>query len=225
MGAPREMPTMMDDSVLDDLDVTQLQDDATSAVMYHQDADHMSQRDVHEASAVYDVLYPSSDENDLGESDSVQEGVSKEALDGARAARKEATKELLAAKGSAATKKAEKKLKQAEQGVEKAKENVVGKDEMAKQKEKKAEQKLEKAKAEEDSARKKVLNAKGLEATEEATKQMEKAKKKVSKDKKKAAALGVKKGTDSTKKARTKEMKKPIFKAKLKQKVKAEKKE
>merc|ERR1711959_689637 len=116
-----------------------------------------------------------SDENDLGESDSVQEGVSKEALDGARAAWKEATKELLAAKGSAATKKAEKKLKQAEQGVEKAKENVVGKDEKANQKEKKAEQKLEKAKAEEDSARKKVLNAKGLEATEEATKQMEKA--------------------------------------------------
>merc|ERR1712100_64850 len=67
-SAPREVPNMMDDSVLDDLDVSQLQDPDTSGELVHEDADHMTQADMAKASKVYDVLYPSDDDGDLGES-------------------------------------------------------------------------------------------------------------------------------------------------------------
>merc|ERR1712070_282657 len=181
--AAATVPTdIQDDGVLDDLDVSQLQDQDISGELFHEDSAHMSDADVSKASKVFDVLYPSDDddEDDLGESEEVQEA--KESVDAARAARKEATKELLSAKGEA-----------------------------AKQKAKKMERKIEKAKEEERDARKKILNAKGLEQTEKATRDMEKAKRKVKKDEKKAAAMGVVKGEDNKGKARSKEMKKEIF--------------
>merc|ERR1711939_1140787 len=227
-SAPANIESTFDDGVLDDLSVEDVQDPDGNGQLYHQDTDHMAPEDVQQASKVFDVLFPSYSYGDLGESDNAQAtvGAAKENLDEARKARSEATKTLLAAKGGAATKQAEKQLKKAEQGVEKAKENVVGKDEFKKEEEQKVEKKLEKAKDEERSARKKILKAKGLEATEEATKEMEKAKAKVEKDKKKAEALGVKKG-DSPKsaKGRSKKMKKDVFKDKMKKKLKKEKKE
>merc|ERR1711988_2072903 len=200
--APSNTELAFDDGVLDDLGIDAAQSPDIGGNLYHEDAGHMSDEDVQQASKVFDVLYPSDDEGDLGESAGTMEGAAKENLDEARKARSEATKELLKAKGEAATQKAEKDLKKAEQGVEKAKQNV--------------EKKLEKAKEEEREARKKILSAKGLEATEEATKEMEKAKKKVDKDKKKAEALGVKKESSSNSKARSKQMKKDIFKDKMK---------
>merc|ERR1712146_340240 len=173
--APSNTEMAFDDGVLDDLGIDAAQNPDIGGNLYHEDASHMSDEDVQQASKVFDVLYPSDDEGDLGESAGTMEGAAKENLDEARKARSEATKELLKAKGEAATQKAEKDLKKAEQGVEKAKENVVGKDEYKKEQEQKVEKQLEKAKEEESAARNKILSAKGLEATEEATKEMEEA--------------------------------------------------
>merc|ERR1711871_700081 len=202
-SAPSDVQSSFDDGVLDDIGVSEMEDPNTEGEMYHQGAEHMSSEDMQHASKVFDVLFPTDDADDLGESESsqVHSGKEKESLDEARKARSEATKEVLKAKGAAATKKAEEDLKKAERNVEKQKMNVVGKDEFKKEQEKKVEQKLEKAKEEERSARKKILSAKGLEATEEATKEMEKAKAKVEKDKKKAASLGVKEDSGSKSKS------------------------
>merc|ERR1711998_252560 len=128
--APSNTELVFDDGVLDDLGIDAAQSPDIGGNLYHEDAGHMSDEDVQQASKVFDVLYPSDDEGDLGESAGTMEGAAKENLDEARKARSEATKELLKAKGEAATQKAEKDLKKAEQGVEKAKQNVVGKDEL-----------------------------------------------------------------------------------------------
>merc|ERR1711966_15193 len=154
-SAPSDVQSSFDDGVLDDIGVSEMQDPNTEGDMYHHDADHMSSEDIQHASKVFDVLFPTDDTDDLGESESSQvyNGKEKESLDEARKARSEATKEVLKAKGAAATKKAEEDPKKAERGVEKQKMNVVGKDEFKKEQEKKVEKKLEKAKEEERSAR------------------------------------------------------------------------
>merc|ERR1712167_10800 len=213
VSASTDMPSI-DSDVIDDLGIDAMADPGQDGELIHEDSAHMSKQDVRQASEVFDALYPTEEDGDLGEGASIGNP-----LEDARKARKAATKNLLAAKGESATKKAESALKKAEQAVEGAKMSVLGKDGVNKEKKRKVAEELNKAKAEEAKARSKVLSAKGLKATEKATAAMEKAKAKVKKDKREAAALGMKEGKTSSKSA----MKKTIFEAKVAKKVKAAK--
>merc|ERR1711968_378687 len=206
VSASTDMPSI-DSDVIDDLGIDAMADPGQDGELIHEDSAHMSKQDVRQASEVFDTLYPTEEDGDLGEGASIGNP-----LEDARKARKAATKNLLAAKGESATKKAE-------QAVEGAKMSVLGKDGVNKEKKRKVAEELNKAKAEEAKARSKVLSAKGLKATEKATAAMEKAKARVKKDKRKAAALGMKEGKTSSKSA----MKKTIFEAKVAKKVKAAK--
>merc|ERR1711871_792984 len=204
VSASTDMPSI-DSDVIDDLGIDAMADPGQDGELIHEDSAHMSKQDVRQASEVFDALYPTDEDGDLGEGASIGNP-----LEDARKARKAATKNLLAAKGASATKKAESALKKAEQAVEGAKMSVLGKDGVNREKRRKVAEELNKAKAEEAKARSKVLSAKGLKATEKATAAMEKAKARVKKDKRKAAALGMKEGKTSSKSA----MKKTIFEAK-----------
>merc|ERR1711871_750333 len=206
VSASTDMPSI-DSDVIDDLGIDAMADPGQDGELIHEDSAHMSEQDVRQASDVFDTLYPTEEDGDLGEGASIGNP-----LEDARKARKAATKNLLAAKGASATKKAESALKKAEQAVEGAKMSVLGKDGVNKEKRRKVAEELNQAKAEEAKARSKVLSAKGLKATE-------KAKAKVKKDKREAAALGMKEGKTSSKSA----MKKTIFEAKVAKKVKAAK--
>merc|ERR1711871_1046531 len=201
VSASTDMPSI-DSDVIDDLGIDAMADPGQDGELIHEDSAHMSEQDVRQASDVFDTLYPTEEDGDLGEGASIGNP-----LEDARKARKAATKNLLAAKGESATKKAESALKKAEQAVEGAKMSVLGKDGVNKEKKRKVAEELNKAKAEEAKARSKVLSAKGLKATEKATAAMEKAKAKV------------KEGKTSSKSA----MKKTIFEAKVAKKVKAAK--
>merc|ERR1711968_212133 len=209
VSASTDMPSI-DSDVIDDLGIDAMADPGQDGELIHEDSAHMSKQDVRQASEVFDTLYPTEEDGDLGEGASIGNP-----LEDARKARKAATKNLLAAKGESATKKAESALKKAEQAVEGAKMSVLGKDGVNKEKKRKVAEELNKAKAEEAKARSKVLSAKGLKATAA----MEKAKARVKKDKRKAAALGMTEGKTSSKSA----MKKTIFEAKVAKKVKAAK--
>merc|ERR1711871_1493136 len=211
VSASTDMPSI-DSDVIDDLGIDAMADPGQDGELIHEDSAHMSEQDVRQASDVFDTLYPTEEDGDLGEGASIGNP-----LEDARKARKAATKNLLAAKGESATKEAESALKKAEQAVEGAKMSVLGKDGVNKEKKRKVGEELNKAKAEEAKARSKVMSAKGLKATEKATAAMEKAK--VKKDKREAAALGMKEGKTSSKSA----MKKTIFEAKVAKKVKAAK--
>merc|ERR1712100_672349 len=123
-----------DDNVIDDLGVDALGSPDTDGMLVHEDSEHMSKADVKQASEVYDTLFPTEEDGDLGESDSIGE---ENPLETARAARKQATKTLLAATGEDATRKAE-------AAVESAKMSSLGKGEYQKQQKAKVERELAK---------------------------------------------------------------------------------
>merc|ERR1711907_10894 len=156
VSASTDMPSI-DSDVIDDLGIDAMADPGQDGELIHEDSAHMSKQDVQQASEVFDALYPTDEDGDLGEGASIGNP-----LEDARKARKAATKNLLAAKGASATKKAESALKKAEQAVEGAKMSVLGKDGVNKEKRRKVAEELNKAKAEEAKARSKVLSAKGL---------------------------------------------------------------
>jgi len=214
--AMSDSPSTFEDGVIDDLGIDALVDPDENGEMIHEDSNHMSKADVASASKVFDVLFPTEDDDDehgdLGEGASVGNP-----LEDARSARKEATKALLAAKGEGATKKAEETLKSAEQGVEKAKMSSLGSGAVTEAKKKAVAEGLSRAEAQESSARNKVLSAKGMKETEAATNSLESAKTKVEKEKEKAAALGMKQGKPSAGDAQ----KTTVFEAKVRSKVKA----
>merc|ERR1712054_440164 len=126
-GLSRESASL-DDGILDDLSVDRIQDPGLDGSVFHQDEKHMAPEDMARASKVFDVLFGTDDEPSLGES----AGNSAQAV-----ARKQATKALLKAKSSSATKKAEKALKRADKAVKKAKMKVVGKNKFKKLQKKK----------------------------------------------------------------------------------------
>merc|ERR1712046_545197 len=79
--APSNTELAFDDGVLDDLGIDAAQSPDIGGNLYHEDAGHMSDEDVQQASKVFDVLYPSDDEGDLGESAGTMEGAAKENLE------------------------------------------------------------------------------------------------------------------------------------------------
>merc|ERR1712167_302388 len=122
--AVSDTPAALEDGVIDDLGVEALADPDESGEMIHQDENHMSKEDIKSASSVFDVLFPTDEDDEEGDLGEGAEGG--DPLEDARGARKTATKALLAAKGEDATKKAEEVLKGAEQQVEKAKMSSMG---------------------------------------------------------------------------------------------------
>merc|ERR1719478_402003 len=146
VSASTDMPSI-DSDVIDDLGIDAMADPGQDGELIHEDSAHMSKQDVRQASEVFDALYPTDEDGDLGEGASIGNP-----LEDARKARKAATKNLLAAKGASATKKAESALKKAEQAVEGAKMSVLGKDGVNKEKRRKVAEELNQAKAEEAKA-------------------------------------------------------------------------
>merc|ERR1711966_56149 len=85
-SAPTDLPAV-DDGTLDDLGLDEIQDPNLDGELYHGDSNHMSSTDVKDAAKVFDVLYPSDDDGDLGESDgtgSMSMAAKEDAIDEAR---------------------------------------------------------------------------------------------------------------------------------------------
>merc|ERR1711871_445291 len=101
VSASTDMPSI-DSDVIDDLGIDAMADPGQDGELIHEDSAHMSKQDVRQASEVFDALYPTDEDGDLGEGASIGNP-----LEDARKARKAATKNLLAAKGASATNKAE----------------------------------------------------------------------------------------------------------------------
>merc|ERR1712167_565758 len=96
VSASTDMPSI-DSDVIDDLGIDAMADPGQDGELIHEDSAHMSKQDVRQASEVFDALYPTEEDGDLGEGASIGNP-----LEDARKARKAATKNLLAAKGESA---------------------------------------------------------------------------------------------------------------------------
>merc|ERR1719247_1031668 len=141
--AVSDTPAALEDGVIDDLGVEALADPDESGEMIHQDENHMSKEDIKSASSVFDVLFPTDEDEEVLKGaeqqvekakmssmggDAVKEEKKKSvanALSRAEAQESKARDKILAAKGLKETEAATEQLDKAKAKVEKDKEKAA----------------------------------------------------------------------------------------------------